>query len=91
MLNEYQRETLQEIIVMLGALLHENEIEDFRSKFQIVRTETKKELPKGMRLRPDGRIEYRFTLVGAVFLTYQFLIDEYGMFVFFESVSIFFI
>ena len=76
MLNEYQRETLQEIIVMLGALLHENEIEDFRSKFQIVRTETKKELPKGMRLRPDGRIEYRFTLCGVRRSVYGGTVEE---------------
>ena len=76
MLNEYQRETLQEVIVMLGAMLHENEIEDFRSKFQIVRTETKKELPKGMRLRPDGRIEYRFTLCGVRRSVYGHTIEE---------------
>ena len=76
MLNEYQRETLQEVIVMLGALLHENEIEDFRSKFQIVRTETKKELPKGMRLRPDGRIEYRFTLCGVRRSVYGGTVEE---------------
>lgn len=77
MLNDYQRETLQEIIVMLGALLREEENENLRRQFQIVKTtESKKEMPKGMRLRSDGLIEYRFTLNGVRRSVYGHTVEE---------------
>lgn len=76
MLSEYQRGTLNEIIIMLGALLREEEKENFRSQFHIVKAETKKELPKGMRYRSGGQIEYRFTLCGVRRSVYGHTVEE---------------
>lgn len=73
MLNEYQRETLQEIMLKIGDLLHMDKKEEFVKSFSVCQ---KDEIPPGFRKRPSGQWEGRFYVNGKRYSVYAKTLEE---------------